>query len=269
MQRSCTWKRWSHQKISKPSHTRTTDRFGAANPGMNPHEPIPKTGNPKRAKNQPTPGPPLGWVKRGIAFRQSCTTTFFTVDRRSTRSWKMVRPDLRSDQKLPSIWQRSTSCWIISTGPPWSLPPVRTTVVDQQMLEYLELYPLEPEPWHWWEHLSQEGSLTSASAELLPPGSLQPEPSSHWTSSCRAGQRTLQAWCWPKISCSCDLALLHLDLGPPHVHELLHEHLPHWPCSEPWCRAHDLLCFGSSSHLLQLDHDLLGDLGTPGARLVK
>ena len=98
MQRSCKWKRWSHQKISKPSHARTTDRFGAANPGMNPHEPIPKTGNPKRAKNQPTPGPPLGWVKRGGAFRQSCTTTFFTVDRRSTRSWKMVRPDLRSDQ---------------------------------------------------------------------------------------------------------------------------------------------------------------------------
>ena len=97
MQRSCKWKRWSHQK-GRPPHTRTTDRFGAANPGMNPHEPIPKTGNPKRAKNQPTPGPPLGWVKRGSAFRQSCATTFFTVDRRSTRSWKMVRPDLGSGQ---------------------------------------------------------------------------------------------------------------------------------------------------------------------------
>ena len=85
--------RRSHKKIPRPNQTRTTDRFGAANPGMNPHEPIPKTGNPKRAKNQPTPGPPLGWVKRGDAFGQSCAYDLFSVDRRSTRSWKMVRPD--------------------------------------------------------------------------------------------------------------------------------------------------------------------------------
>ena len=62
-----------------PISTRTTDRSGAATLGMNPHEPIPKAGNPKRAKNQPTPGPPLGWVKRGDAKGRSCALRPFSL----------------------------------------------------------------------------------------------------------------------------------------------------------------------------------------------
>ena len=58
------------QKDLKTKSTRTTDRFGAANPGMNPHEPIPKkNGEPRKNEKLTDPGAPLRMGKEGKCIR--------------------------------------------------------------------------------------------------------------------------------------------------------------------------------------------------------